>query len=115
MLEASGASSKHVCQGANPGDLGGNVRAAVRKIWQHTELPFKLPHVNVLVTQVVNFRRDCTGLEFRITKDGTQQSQLMLLYIVGNKTDIQVDVDGLPVKSPEAPHSWIHSLYQGFR
>ena len=26
-------SSKHVCQGANPGDLGGNVRAAVRKIW----------------------------------------------------------------------------------
>ena len=63
-------------------------------IWQHMELPFKLPHVNVLVIQVVNFRRDCTGFEFRITKDGTQQSQLMLL-IVGNKTDIQVDVDGL--------------------
>ena len=31
-------SGKHVCQGANPGDLGGNVRAAVQKIWQHTEL-----------------------------------------------------------------------------
>ena len=46
-------SGKHVCQGANPGDLGGNVRAAVQKIWQHTELPFKLPHVNVLVIQVV--------------------------------------------------------------
>ena len=82
MLEASGAASdKHVCQGANPGDLGGNVRAAVQKIWQHTELPFKLPHVNVLVyIQVVNFRRDCTGFELRITQDGTQQSQLMLLY-----------------------------------
>ena len=40
-------SGKHVFQGANPGDLGGSVRAAVQKIWQHTELPFKLPHVNV--------------------------------------------------------------------
>ena len=49
---------KRVCQDANPGDPGGNVRAAVQKIWQHTELPFKLPHVNVLVVQVVNFRRD---------------------------------------------------------
>ena len=40
--------------------------------WQHTELPFKLPHVNVLVyIEVVNFRRDCTGFELRITKDGT--------------------------------------------
>ena len=73
-------SGKHVCKGANPGDLGGNVRAAVQKIWQHTELPFKLPHVNVFVRHVVNFRRDCTGFEFRITKDGTLQSQLMLLY-----------------------------------
>ena len=73
-------SGKHVCQGANPGDLRGNVRAAVQKIWQHIELPFKLPHVNVLVIQVANFRRNCTGFEFRITKDGTQQSQLMLLY-----------------------------------
>ena len=60
--------------------LEGNVRAAVQKIWQHTELPFKLPHVNVFVRHVVNFRRDCTGCEFRITKDGTLQSQLMLLY-----------------------------------
>ena len=67
-------SGKHVCEGANPGDLGGNVRAAVQKIWQHTELPFKLPHVNFLVIQVVNFRRGCTGFEFRIMKDGTQQS-----------------------------------------
>ena len=50
MLEASGAAAiKHACQGANPGDLGGKVRAAVQKIWQHTELPFKLPHVNLLV------------------------------------------------------------------
>ena len=73
-------SGKHVCKGANRGDLGGNVRAAVQKIWQHTELPFKLPHVNVFVRHVVNFRRDCTGFEFRITKDGTLQSQLMLLY-----------------------------------
>ena len=72
MLEASGpAAIKHVCQGANPGDLGDNVRAAVQKIWQHTELPFKLPHVSVLVyIQVVNFRRDCTGFELRITKLG---------------------------------------------
>ena len=74
-------SGKHVCQGANPGDLGGNVRAAVQKIWQHMELPLKLPYVNVLVyIQVVNFRRDCTGFELRSTKNGTQQSQLMLLY-----------------------------------
>ena len=72
-------SGKHVCQGANAGDLGGNVRAAVQKIWQHTELPFKIPHVKVLVIQVVNFRRDCTGFEFRITKDGTQQSHVTLL------------------------------------
>ena len=95
MLEASGpAAIKHVCQGANPGDLADNVRAAVQKTWQHTELPFKLPHVSVLVyIQVVNFRRDCTGFELRITKLGTQQSQLMLLYR-WNKTDIQVDVDG---------------------
>ena len=69
-------SAEHVCQG----DLGGNVRAAVQKIWQHTELPFTLPHVNVLAIQVVNFRRDCTGFEFRITKDDTQRSQMMLLY-----------------------------------
>ena len=47
---------------------------------QHAELPFTLPHVKVLVIQVVNFRTDCTGFEFRITKDGTQQWQLMLLY-----------------------------------
>ena len=67
-------SGKHVCQGANPGDFGGNVRAAVQKIWQHTELPVKLPYVNVLVIQVVKVRRDCTWFEFRITKDGTQQS-----------------------------------------
>ena len=73
-------SGKHVCQGVNAGDLGGNVRAAVQKIWQHTELPFKLPHANVLVIQVVNFRRDGTGFEFRIMKDGTQHSQFMLLY-----------------------------------
>ena len=46
-----------------------------------------------LFIQVVNFRRDCTGFELRITKLGTQQSQLMLLYR-WNKTDIQVDVDG---------------------
>ena len=88
-------SGKHVCQGANPGDLGGNVRAAIQKIWQHTELPFKIPHVKVLVIQVVNFRRVCTGFEFRITKDGTQQYQFICYFIVGNKTDIQVDVDGL--------------------
>ena len=37
MLEASGAAGKHVCQGANPSDLGGTVRAAVQKIWQQTE------------------------------------------------------------------------------
>ena len=73
-------SGRHVCQGANRGDLGGNVRAAVQKIWQHTELPFKLLHVNVLVIQVANFGRDCTGFEFRITKDGTQRFQFMLLY-----------------------------------
>ena len=45
-------SGKHVCQGANPGDLEGNVRAAVQKIWQPTELPFTLPHVNVLVIKL---------------------------------------------------------------
>ena len=73
-------SGKHVGQGANPGDLGGNVRAAVQKIWQHTELPFTLLHVSVFVIQVVNFRRDCTGFEFGITEDGTQQSQFMLHY-----------------------------------
>ena len=96
ILEASGAAASMFARGANPGDLGGNVRAAVQKIWQHTELPFKLPHVNVFVRHVVNFRRDCTGFEFRITKDGTLQSQLMLLLLlIGNKTDMQVDVDGL--------------------
>ena len=78
--ESQRCCGKHVCQGANPGPLRSNIRAAVQKIWQHTELPFKLPHVNVLVIHIVNFRRDCTGSEFRITKDGTQQSQLMLLY-----------------------------------
>ena len=46
----------HVCQGSNPGDLGGMSRAAVQKIWPQTELSFKLPHVNILVIQVVNFR-----------------------------------------------------------
>ena len=51
-------SGKPVSQGANPGDLGGMSRVAVQKIWQHTELSFKLSHVNVLVIQVVNFRRD---------------------------------------------------------
>ena len=37
-----------------------SARTAVQKIWQRTELSFKLPHVNdyVLVIQVVNFRRD---------------------------------------------------------
>ena len=89
-------SGKHVCQGANPGDLGGNVRAAVQKIWQHTELPFTLLHVNVLVIQVVNFRRDCTGFEFGDYGGRyTCSSPNSCYIIVGNKTDIQVDVDGL--------------------
>ena len=35
-------------------------RTAVQKAWQHRELSFKLPHVNILVIQVVNFRRDQT-------------------------------------------------------
>ena len=56
MLEASGAAASMFARVGNPGDLGGNVRAAVQKIWQHTELRFKFPHVNVLVIQVVNFR-----------------------------------------------------------
>ena len=58
MLEASGAAASMFFHGANPGDFGGNVRVAVQKIWQRTELSFKLPHVNVLVIQVVNFRTD---------------------------------------------------------
>ena len=67
-----------------------------------------------LATQVVNFRRDCTGFEFRITKDGSQQSQLMLLYC--RKQDRYTNrCWRTQVKSLEAPHSWIHSLYQGFR
>ena len=58
MLEASSAVASMFGRVENPGDLGGNVRAAVQMIWQHMELSFKLPRVNVLVIQVVNFSRD---------------------------------------------------------
>ena len=98
MLEANGpAAIKHVCQGANPGDLGDNVRAAVQKTWQHTELPFKLKFLmsaSLFIYKSWILGGIVPGLSSGlITKLGTQQSQLMLLYR-WNKTDIQVDVDG---------------------
>ena len=42
----------------------------------------------------MNFRRDCTGFEFRITKDGPQQSQFDVT-LLSETRHIQVDVDGL--------------------
>ena len=59
MLEASGAAASMFARVRTLVTLEGmSARTAVQKIWQHTELSFKLPHVNVLVIQVVNFRRD---------------------------------------------------------
>ena len=114
MLEASGAAASmfaRVWTLVTLEAMSGQVH--VQKIWQHAELPFKLPHVNVLVIQVV-YKPPCTGFELRITKDGTQQSQLMLLYCW--KQDRYTSrCWRIQVKSPEARHSWIHPLYQGFR
>ena len=59
MVEASGAAASMFNRVRTLVNLEAmSARTAVQKIWQHTELSFKLPHVNVLVTQVVNFRRD---------------------------------------------------------
>ena len=59
MLEASGAAASMFARVRTLVTLEAmSARTAVQKIWQHTELSFKLPHVNVLVIQVVNFRRD---------------------------------------------------------
>ena len=63
MLEASGAAASMFARVRTLVILeamSARSRIAIQKIWQHTELSFKLPHVNVLVIQVVNFRRDQT-------------------------------------------------------
>ena len=87
MLEASGAAASMFARArtlvtleAMSGQLfrrSGRTRSCLSRFLMSKEL---LAHVTVLVTPVVNFRRDCTGFEFRITKDGTQQLQLMLIY-----------------------------------
>ena len=63
MLEASGAAASTLARVGTLVTLqamSARARTAVQKTWQHTELSFKLPYVNVLVIQVVNFRRDQT-------------------------------------------------------
>ena len=63
MLEASGAAASTLARVRTLVTLeamSARSRTAVQKIWQHTELSFKLPYVNVLVIQVVNLTRHQT-------------------------------------------------------
>ena len=70
MLEASGAAASMfagVQTLVTLEAMSANIVVHNQKIWQQTELSFKLPHVNVLVIQVVNLRRDqwsiiCSGI-----------------------------------------------------
>ena len=65
MLEASGAAVNMFARVRTLVTLEAmSARTAVQEIWQDTELSFKLPHVNVLVIQVVNFRRDQWSIFF---------------------------------------------------
>ena len=70
VLEASGAAVSVFARVRTLVTLEAmSARTAVQKIWQHTELSFKLPHVNVLVIRVVNFRRDqCSSICSRISQ-----------------------------------------------
>ena len=57
MLEASGAVASMFARVRTQVTLEAmSAGTAVQKIWQLTELSFKLPYINVLVIQVVNFQ-----------------------------------------------------------
>ena len=76
MLNASGAAASMFARVRTLVTLETtSARTTVQKIWQHTELPFQLPHVSVLVIQVVNFRRD-HAVEHRLQPHQPKRSRV---------------------------------------